>query len=269
MRVLDETFRRVLLLTAHADDAEFFAGGALARLADSGAEITEIIATDNGRGSFDLDQATLIAQSREVEAREAAKIIGKKQVEFLGYPDGFLDETPKNELRRIYMEWIRRVRPDLVMSFDAFAPFESHPDHRHVAVAAMEAVAFAHMPLFHPEQIRAGLAPHLVATCYWFAKHPERANGAVDIASTLNRKIDALCVQPSQMRLTIQDLKLALTVTGRHPELLPLLDETPYPPLIAHHVSAWSAAQGARAGLPFAELFRVQSAAQLFDDTAL
>ena len=59
MRIANESFKRVLVLSAHADDAEFFAGGTLIKMARNGAEITEVIATDNGRGSFELPSTEL------------------------------------------------------------------------------------------------------------------------------------------------------------------------------------------------------------------
>ncbi|MFA6034013.1 MAG: PIG-L family deacetylase, partial [Myxococcota bacterium] len=166
----------VLVLTAHADDAEFFAGGTLCGFAAQGFRIVEVIATDNSRGSFDLDSGTLVDRSRKIEAAAAARIIGKDTVEFLGHPDGFLCEIPSIALRERYIWYIRKYAPKLVMSFDPWAPFEPHPDHRHVAMAATEAVAFSHMPLFHPEHANEGHKPHLVPERYWFAKSPERCN---------------------------------------------------------------------------------------------
>lgn len=260
--------KRVLILSAHADDCEFFAGGTVADLARRGAEVTEIIATDNGRGSFDLDSTTLVQASREIEARAAAGIIGKKKVHFLEYPDGFLDETPKNELRRIYMEWIRRLSPDLLMSFDPFASFETHPDHRHVAQAAVEAAGFAHLPLYHPEQLEAGLKPHRTPYFLWFAKNDATFNYTHDIAKTIGKKIEALNIQPSQMRMTITDIKQSLLATGAHPELLPMLDEDNYMPAIEMLIRVWCGKVGAAAGYEFGEGFRFEQAGDLFDQVS-
>jgi LmbE family N-acetylglucosaminyl deacetylase len=124
---MNDNKRVLLLLTAHADDTEFFAGGTVARFAAEGWRVIEVIATDNSRGSFELDSRTLVEQSRRVEAAAAAKIIGKDEVEFLGYPDGYLDDTPKNTLREIYMRRIRMHRPSIVMTFDAWAQPDFKP----------------------------------------------------------------------------------------------------------------------------------------------
>lgn len=245
-----------LLLVAHADDTEFFAGGTVARLVAEGCAVTEVIATDNARGSFELDAATLVTRSREIEARRAAEVIGKQELVFLGYPDGFLCDTPHTVLREQLIRLVRRVRPRLVLTFDPWAPFEPHPDHRAVAMAAVEAVGFAHMPLFHPEHRAAGLEPHLVAECLYFAKAPAHADHVVDVTAFIDRKIEALCAHDSQMKLTVDDLRLSLQATGEHPELLPLLDRDHYRPALDAMIRAWAARVGAKAGYQYGEEFR-------------
>ena len=152
----------VLLFTAHAADAEFFAGGTIARFVAGGRDVYEVITTNNERGSFELDRETLIADSRDKEARAAARVLGKKEIFFLEYPDGFLTDYPFNEIREKFMRFIRRLKPQTVMTFDPWAPFEPHQDHRVVGMAAMEAASFAQMPLFYPEHKEDGLEPHLV-----------------------------------------------------------------------------------------------------------
>ncbi len=257
--------KKALIFTAHADDCEFFAGGFTARLAAAGAEITEIICTDNGRGSFELPSPELVSQSRDVEARKAAKIMGKKRVEFLGYPDGFLDDTPKNELRRIFMEWIRKIRPDAVLSFDAFAPFETHPDHIHVARAAVEAVGFANLPLYHPEQVKAGYEPHLTPYCFWFAKNEERCNWTVDIGKWIDTKIEAILAHESQVRMMIQDFRNALTATGRNLHMLDLLDPENGRTAMELLIKTWAAGVAQNEDFEFGEAFRKEVAGEIFD----
>ncbi len=257
--------KRVLILTAHADDCEFFAGGLAAKMAARGAELTEVIATDNGRGSFELGETELVRRSREEEAEAARRIIGKKELIFLGYPDGFLDETPKNELRRIYMEQIRRVRPHILLSFDPFASFEPHPDHRHVAMAALEAAGFAHLPLYHPEQIEAGYAPHKIGRFYWFAKHGGNVNHVEDIGDFMDTKLESLRAHESQMRMTIQDLRLSMETSGRHPELLPLLDVDHFDPALDLLIRTWARSVASEMEFEYGEAYRLEIAGDLLD----
>lgn len=249
----------VLILVAHADDTEFLAGGAVAKLAADGHEVVEVIATDNSRGTFELSSDEIIPQS-EAEARAAAKILGKKEVVFLGYSDGMLSDTPINELREKFIRLIREYQPRIVMSFDPWAPFEPHPDHRQVAFAAVEAVSFSHFPLFHPEHREQGLAPHLVAEQYYFAKAPVHANKVVDTTAFIDKKIEALCAHDSQMKLTIDDLKLSLAAAGAGPDALAQLDRNNYRPLLEVYVKAHDAEVGKKAGFAFGEEFRYEMA---------
>jgi len=253
----------VLIFSAHADDAEFFAGGTIAKLVAEGYDVYEVITTNNERGSFELDSATLVSQSRDREAKEAARVLGKKDVFFLEYPDGFLADYPVNEIREKFIKFIRRLKPRIVMTFDPWAPNEPHPDHRVVATAAMEAVSFAQMPLFHPEHKDEGLEPHLVVEVYYFAKDPVRANKVVDIGEHIGKKIDALCAHESQMKLTIDDIKLTMTAIGMDADSMAILDRDNYRPAIEMFIRAWANKVGAKASVEYGEEFRYEQAGDL------
>jgi len=249
----------VLIFVAHADDTEFLAGGTVAGLAAGGHEVVEVIATDNSRGTFELSAEEIIPQSED-EAREAARILGKKDVVFLNYSDGMLSDTPLNEIREKFMRLIRTYRPRIVMTFDPWAPFEAHPDHRQVAFAAVEAISFCHMPLFHPEHKKDGLPPHLVSEQYYFAKDPTHCNKVVDISAHIDRKIDALCAHDSQMKLTIDDLGMALAAAGAKQEMIDGLDRDNYRPALEMHIKAHAAEVGKKAGYEYGEEFRYELA---------
>ncbi|MBU7004294.1 MAG: PIG-L family deacetylase, partial [Theionarchaea archaeon] len=146
---------RTLVVVAHADDMEFLAGGTVAKMVERGAEVAEVIVTNNERGSYELSPRELIESSRR-EAEKAASILGLKYVEFLDYPDGMLSDYRFNEVRERIMGQIRRFRPDALITWDPFAPYETHQDHRITGMAAAEAAGFANLPLFHPEQVETG-----------------------------------------------------------------------------------------------------------------
>ena len=48
--------KTVLVIVAHADDMEFMAGGTIAKVADLGYKIREVIATNNERGTLEPDR---------------------------------------------------------------------------------------------------------------------------------------------------------------------------------------------------------------------
>ncbi len=83
------TPRKVLVILAHPDDPEFGAGGTIAKLAAQGAEIHYAIVTDGSKGSEDaaFTHESLFS-TRQEEQRAAARVLGVKDVTFLGFPDG-------------------------------------------------------------------------------------------------------------------------------------------------------------------------------------
>jgi len=103
-------FDRVLVVSAHPDDPEFSAGGSIAKLAKDGAEVTYVIVTDGSQGGEDPDQKDAdLAAIRQKEQRAAARVLGVKKVEFLGYKDGHLTHDLK--LRRDIVRMIRKQSP--------------------------------------------------------------------------------------------------------------------------------------------------------------
>ena len=252
--------KTVLVIVAHADDMEFMAGGTIARMADQGYAIREVIATNNERGTLEPEWSLqFTADARREEARRGAQALGvDPDIEFLGYEDGRLSETPLNELRERCMRAIRRLRPDVLFTWDPFAPYENHQDHRAVAWAAMEAASFSHFPLYHPEHRDAGLESHYVGEQYFFAKAPQDVNKAVDISAYIDRKIEALCQHVSQMELTVAGLQVDLAASGLELPALANADPKDYRPVIEAMIRTWAAGVGRRHGMAFAEEFRRQ-----------
>ncbi len=252
--------KKVLVIVAHADDMEFMAGGTIAKMAGLGYQIREVIATNNERGTLDPDwDARFTAETRREEARRGAAVLGAHpDVEFLGYEDGRLSETPLNELRERCMRAIRTHRPDVLFTWDAFAPYEEHGDHRSIGLAATEAASFSHFPLYHPEHADEGLQPHYVGERYFFAKSPRDVNKTVDISGQIERKVDALCEHVCQMEMTVMEAKAAVAASGVEVPVVRDADPGDYRPLIEAQIKAWAASVGTRAGFTYGEEFRRQ-----------
>jgi LmbE family N-acetylglucosaminyl deacetylase len=144
---------RVLAVSAHPDDAEFFAGATLARLARGGASLTLVVCTDGARGAADLaDPGALRAR----EQRDAAHALGISQIRMLGFSDGGL--AALDPLRRRLVELIRTERPELVLGHDPRTLWTrvgervqmGHSDHRAAGQALLDAVyPRAPSPHFH------------------------------------------------------------------------------------------------------------------------
>jgi len=250
--------KRVLIIVAHADDMEFMAAGTIARMTDMGYEAREVIATNNERGTLDSGWSPrFTADTRREEARRGAKVLGvNPDVEFLGYEDGRLSETPLNELRERCMRAIRTHKPDILFTWDAFTPYEEHQDHRSIGLAATEAASFSHFPLYHPEHREDGLEPHYVGERYFFAKSPRDVNKTVDITETIDRKIGALCEHVCQMEMTVMDLQVQLAASGLDIPQLKNAKPGDFRPLIDAQIRSWAGGIGSRNGFEYAEEFR-------------
>jgi LmbE family N-acetylglucosaminyl deacetylase len=248
----------ILSVVAHGDDAEFMAGGTLARLVDEGHDLYLLIATDNDRGSHRLSAAELKALARP-EAEAAAKVLGAQGVFMLGYRDGDLCDVPPSVLRGQIMYYIRKLRADVIFSWDPFAPFENHPDHRLIALAASDASSFSALPLFHPEQLVEGLLPQRVSEWYWYSKAHWETNRRVDTTLTIERKIRALYAYQCQMVLTIDDLLGEARATGMDESRLAGIDAARFEPLIDLGLRANDAKTGTELGCDYAESFRYQT----------
>jgi LmbE family N-acetylglucosaminyl deacetylase len=194
-------FERALVVVAHPDDAEFAAAGTVALWVDQGVEVNYVICTDGASGAADLTIATSkLAAVREVEQREAADVLGVKEVVFLGQPDGRL--KPTEELRGQLVGLIRRYRPDRIVCQNAVRNYASvygnHPDHLAAGQLALEAVyPYARNPHAYPELLAEGLLPHSVREV--LVTGTETPDFFVDVTASLDRKLAALARHRSQI----------------------------------------------------------------------
>lgn len=192
------------MVLAHPDDPEFFCGGTVARWCQEGHEVVYCLLTKGEKGSDDgaMDPAELAAR-RQQEQQRAAEILGVRQVIFLDYADGML--APSLELRKDIVRVIRRMRPQVIVTCDPTNYFPSdryinHPDHRAAGQATLDAVfPAAGSALYFPELAsQEGLQPHKISRVYVAAaQHP---NTAVDVTSTIERKLQAILAHESQIR---------------------------------------------------------------------
>lgn len=126
--------RSVLVLAPHPDDEIFGPGGLLALFALNGTPVATAVLTD---GAFGLQGETRQAhiQLREAESCRAAEVLGIARPDFWRIPDREL----------VYGETLIARLISAIQAADAdfvLAPSlaEMHPDHRGLAMAAVEAV---------------------------------------------------------------------------------------------------------------------------------
>ena len=198
----DSEIQRILVIAAHPDDVDFSAAGTIALWTDAGIEVTYCIVTDGDAGGNDLSVGRAeIPPLRRAEQTAAAKQVGVHDLRFLGYPDGRVEATLA--LRQDLARVIRQVRPDRLVCPSPERNYArlgiSHPDHRAVGSAALDAVyPDARNPFAFPELLAdEGLEPWTVREV-WLAGVPTTADHHVDITETFPRKIAALRAHVSQ-----------------------------------------------------------------------
>jgi LmbE family N-acetylglucosaminyl deacetylase len=139
---------RLLAITAHPDDESLGCGGALARYSHEGVETCVLSATRGERGRHGPGEhpgLEAVGRIREGELRKAANELGVREVAFLGYEDGALDQAdPRQVIARIVLH-LRRLRPQVVITFGPDGAY-GHPDHIAVSQFAMAAVVCAADP---------------------------------------------------------------------------------------------------------------------------
>jgi LmbE family N-acetylglucosaminyl deacetylase len=196
-------FTRALVIVAHPDDAEFGAGGTIARLTEMGTDVRYLVLTDGASGSADPETTReRLAQLREAEQRSACAQLGVDDVELLGYPDGFLESSI--EVRRVVAARIRRHQPELVITLNPELRWSSwgyvnHPDHRAVGDLVLHSInPAASTRLYDLTLIDEGLEPWDVAEL-WLMGFGDGYD-LVDISATFTRKIEALRCHETQVR---------------------------------------------------------------------
>jgi LmbE family N-acetylglucosaminyl deacetylase len=102
------------------------------------------------------------AEMRTAELMRAAKILGLKEVFFLGYRDSGMPGSEDNkhpnaqvahsidEVAGRVVKYIRELKPDIVITFDPIGGYK-HPDHIHIQRATTLAFEKADDAIFHPE----------------------------------------------------------------------------------------------------------------------
>jgi LmbE family N-acetylglucosaminyl deacetylase len=205
MDEIDFEGKVVLVVGAHPDDNDFGAGATVAKAARQNAEVLYLIATTGQRGSSDETMTPeRLSDTRKKEQKNAASVLGVREVHFLDYVDGEL--IPDLRLKEQVVKYIRRYRPDIVFTMDpSFFYFKNlgfvnHSDHRAIGEATLDACyPLARDLLSFPEHVKIGLNPHKVKELLLHSFVPENANFYVDVTDTFDIKIKALSLHKSQV----------------------------------------------------------------------
>jgi LmbE family N-acetylglucosaminyl deacetylase len=199
MSVLDR-IRRALVIAPHHDDEVLGCGGTIARLSAAGRAVHVAIVTRGAAPRFD----SRLADAVRAEALSAHELLSVARTHFLDFPAAELDRVPQADLNEALEAVVAEAAPDTV-----FMPFagDLHRDHQLVFAAAL--VACRPGARRFPARL---LAYETLSETNWNGPYvtPGFApNVFVDIAPTLERKLEAMRLYRSQLREPPSERSLA------------------------------------------------------------
>lgn len=183
---------RVLVLGAHPDDAEVYAGGLLHAHRNLGSIIRIISVTDGRSGHQSIPESELIPLRRE-EARRAGLHLGAEYWTW-DFPDGYLE--PSLEVRGRIIRELREFQPDLVLTHRTC---DYHPDHRAVGQAVQDASYLVTVPKIVPGVPALRQAPLVASMADTFSRpNPLRPDLVLDVSPYLDDVIAMMACHASQ-----------------------------------------------------------------------
>jgi LmbE family N-acetylglucosaminyl deacetylase len=186
----------LLAIFAHPDDESLGLGGLLAKSAADGHTTSLITATRGQRGWTGTPESypgpEALGQLREEELHKAAKHLGINEVVLLDYMDGDLDQAKPHLIIPEIATHIRRIRPDVVITFDPFGAY-GHPDHIAISQFSHAAVLAAADPTY---PIVGDWLPHRVAKFYYMAEPESLLAIYEELFGDLRMEIDGVERRP-------------------------------------------------------------------------
>lgn len=201
-----------LVVSAHAADFVWRAGGAIALYAKRGFAVTIVCLSYGERGEsgklWRQEGATLdsVKAARKVEAENAADLLGAASVEFFDLGDYPL-RVPDEALFRL-ADIYRRIRPSFVLTHSLEDPYNF--DHPLAAHAAQEARVIAQAHGHNPGEAAIGappvflFEPHQPEQCGW------KPNLLLDISEVWEVKQRAIESMAGQEHLWAYYTRVAL-----------------------------------------------------------
>ena len=183
---------KLLAILAHPDDESLGIGGTLAKYAAEGVETYLICATRGERGwngpADKNPELKVLGKIREEELMNTAQHIGLKEVIFLDYIDGDVDQVQPQKAIADITAAIRRIRPHVVVTFDLNG-FYGHPDHIAVTQFTTSALVCAASEGY---QYPKGQSPHVVSKFYHAVDTLDTVDGFRELAGGISMEIDGV-----------------------------------------------------------------------------
>lgn len=182
---------RVLVIAAHPDDELLGLGATVARHADAGDEVTSLVVSDGATSRYEQGADRTLQDA----GRAAARILGVRELRFLGLPDQRLDTLPILEVIQRVERVVDEIVPHIVYTHHWG---DVNRDHRVVSEAVM--VACRPIGPDHPKRLLCFETP---SSSEWSSTDPSLTfipNYFVDVTATIDRKLEAMACYATEVR---------------------------------------------------------------------
>lgn len=122
--------KTVVGIFAHPDDEAFGPAGTIAKFAKDH-DVYIICAT---KGEEGMGKSSKLAQIRSKELKDSAKILGVKDVYFLGFQDGTLSNNLYHSLASKIENRLKKLKPEIIITHETRG-ISGHIDHITVSMA--------------------------------------------------------------------------------------------------------------------------------------
>ena len=246
-----------VVIGAHPDDAEFFAGGTAIKWVLLGHRVLFVSMTNGDVGHHEMSGG-ILARRRAAEARRSAALAGVSERVF-DYHDG--EFMPTLEARKQIVRLIREFEADIVMTH---RPCDYHPDHRYTSMAVQDAAFLVTVPCFCPDSQALRRNPVFLYLMDEFRKpYPFQADIAVAVDDVMDKKWALLDAMESQVYEWLPWLEGRLADVPADPARRPPFMRAMWDPFFLEpatrardSLSAWYGPERAQE-IRYAELFEI------------
>jgi LmbE family N-acetylglucosaminyl deacetylase len=186
---------KLLAVFPHPDDETLGLGSTLARYSAEEVEIYLVCATRGERGWFDSEGPNPglegVARIREGELNCAAENLGLRELSFLNYVDGDLDQADPQEIIGKIVSYIRHIKPQVVVTFPPDGNY-GHPDHIALSQFTMGALVCAADQSFVDVDTQ---SPHRVLKLYYMVDSVDVVQMAKESFGGVSMEVDGVTRQ--------------------------------------------------------------------------
>lgn len=200
--------KTIAVIVAHPDDEAFGPSGTIAKFTKEGNDVYILCATKGEEGDqHKKEDLRQVHEIREEELLASAKILGVKEVFFLGFRDGSLSNNIYHELAKKITEILKQIKADMIITFE-HRGISGHIDH--IAISMISSYVFEHLDsiktiyYYCSTKMARGLQPKYRPEGYFIyfppGYDPEEVDKIVDTTDVWNIKMRAMECHKSQLK---------------------------------------------------------------------